>query len=693
MVRAVNFKSSRENDFNGEYEFSPEDVADKIPAELGFENIAEDKKAEFMKDFARLYTFKDRFDSSFEAENTHFEKKKLPNGEDLLYLVVDHMKPSDLSMAVSNGQLVLKSMENMTPDKYQDLAKFCWMNNISDISFPDNVDEVFKQQFQQAYNDEENHAVLGYGNSAEDKKEQAEVDEEVRRNKAAAGRIAEEAVKLPPEQQDEFIHKETQKLLAEKEKQAQAAEAGKEEKKDGPDLSKIEKNMKTFMEVRSAKKKDSCYFKTHTWGGWLHYRIYASPDQRASDGLWDDKSKSFKSNYEIDLKFKNDNGNLCVRYALPGDKEIPGKYADEIVSMMKAQGYLTIDFGNLTDSDKGTFRKACGQAGVLPTFNLGEKHARGMLAAAADNKLVDLAGYKKRMANKLRKQVQKSGKPMEDKDNKGVRGVILECEAENGIVSKDIHWTEDDLMKALKIARDNLSDTDLLEFKKELSETLIGQMEAENSFNNQNPLKKQAEKLANEVAYKPFADAFDKIQEDIKTISEGSKDKRAKAEDVIGAMDTAGELSLYFSEYKDKPLREFVEDGRLNLAEEQKAFAQAFPMDKYAGIKFKDLSSDQLVQLYEIMKAENVKKAAERLEEDTRGKSGQSFDTAVKDNVSTASSKLKNIVKTLRDYGYRDVSAVDVGAPAYVRPDGAGKQNAQQNNQNNWRRGGGRGGR
>lgn len=693
MVRAVNFKSSRENDFNGEYEFSPEDVADKVPAELGFENIAEDKKAEFMKDFARLYTFKDRFDSSFEAENTHFEKKKLPNGEDLLYLVVDHMKPSDLSMAVSNGQLVLKSMENMTPDKYQDLAKFCWMNNISDISFPDNVDEFFKQQFQQAYNDEENHAVLGYGNSAEDKKEQAEVDEEVRRDKAAAGRIAEEAVKLPPEQQDEFIRKETQKLLAKKEKPAQAAEAGKEEKKDGPDLSKIEKNMKTFMEVRSAKKKDSCYFKTHTWGGWLHYRIYASPDQRASDGLWDDKSKSFKSNYEIDLKFKNDNGNLCVRYALPGDKEIPGKYADEIVSMMKAQGYLTIDFGNLTDSDKGTFRKACGQAGVLPTFNLGEKHARGMLAAAADNKLVDLSGYKKRMANKLRKQVQKSGKPMEDKDNKGVRGVILECEAENGIVSKDIHWTEDDLMKALKIARDNLSDTDLLEFKEELSETLIGQMEAENSFNNQNPLKKQAEKLANEVAYKPFADAFDKIQEDIKTISEGSKDKRAKAEDVIGAMDTAGELSLYFSEYKDKTLCEFVEDGRLNLAEEQKAFAQAFPMDKYAGIKFKDLSSDQLVQLYEIMKAENVKKAAERLEEDTRGKSGQSFDTAVKDNVSTASSKLKNIVKTLRDYGYRDVSAVDVGAPAYVRPDGAGKQNAQQNNQNNWRRGGGRGGR
>ena len=674
MVRAINFKSSRENDFNGEYEFSPESVADKIPAELGVENIAGDKKADFMKDFARLYTFKDRFDSSFEAESSHFEKKKLPSGEDLLYLVVDHMKPSDLSMAVSNGQLLLKNSENMTEDKYRDLAKFCWMNNISNISFPANIEEEFKNKFQQAYNNEENHAVLGYGNGEEDKKEQAEVDEEIRRDKAAAERIAAQAVKLPPEQQSEFVRNEVEKIQAEKEQNAK-----KEEKSSGPDLSKIEKNMKTFMEVRSAKKKDSCYFKTHTMGGWLHYRIYASPDQRASDGLWDDKSKSFKSNYEIDLKFKNDNGTLHIKYALPGDKPIPGKYADEIVGMMKAQGYLTIEFGNLTDEDKGTIRKACGCAGVLPTFNLGEKHARGMLAAAADNKLADLAGYKKRMANKLRKQVQKSGKPMEDKDNKGVRGVILECEAENGIVTKDIKWNEDDVMKALKIARDNLSDTDLLEFKKGLSETLMTQMMEENNFNNQNPLKKQAEKLANEVTYKTFADAFDKIQEDIKTISEGSKDKRARAEDVIGAMDTAGELSLYFNEYKDKPLRDFVEDGRLNLAEEQKAFAQAFPMDKYAEVKFKDLSSDQLVQLYEIMKAENVKKAAERLEEDTRGKSGQSFDTAVKDNVSTASSKLKNIVRTLRDYGYRDASAVDVGAPAYIRPDEAGKQKTQQN--------------
>ncbi len=690
MVRAINFKSSRENDFNGEYEFSPESVADKIPAELGVENIAADKKADFMKDFARLYTFKDRFDSSFEAESSHFEKKKLPSGEDLLYLVVDHMKPSDLSMAVSNGQLVLKNSENMTEDKYRDLAKFCWMNNISDISFPANIEEEFKNKFQQAYNNEENHAVLGYGNSAEDKKEQAEVDEEVSRSKAAAERIAAEAVKLPPEQQSEFVRNEVEKIQAEKEQAVKTAEAGKEDKKDGPDLSKIEKNMKTFMEVRSAKKKDSCYFKTHTWGGWLHYRIYASPDQRASDGLWDDKTKSFKSNYEIDLKFKNDNGTLRMKYALPADKEIPGKYADEIVSMMKAQGYLTIEFGNLTDQDKGTFRKACGQAGVLPTFNLGEKHARGMLAAAADNKLVDLAGYKRRMANKLRKQVQKSEKPMEDKDNKGVRGVILECEAENGIVTKDIKWNEDDVMKALKIARDNLSDTDLLEFKKGLSETLMTQMMEENNFNNQNPLKKQAEKLANEVTYKPFADAFDKIQDDIKTISEGSKDKRARAEDVIGAMDTAGELSLYFNEYKDKSLRDFVEDGRLNLAEEQKAFAQAFPVAKWDKTKFKDLSCDQLVQLYEIMKAENVKKAAERLEEDTRGKSGQSFDTAVKDNVSTASSKLKNIVRTLRDYGYRDASAVDVGAPVYIRPDGAGKQKTQQNNWDKARKRGGR---
>lgn len=666
MVNAINFKSSRDSDFNAEYDYAPEDVADKIPAELGLENLPEDKKADFMKDFARLYTIKSHTDAAFEAEKVHFAKRKNRSGQEVLFLMIEHMKPSDLSLAVSNGQVVLPSVEKMTPEQYQDLAKFCWINNFSEVSFPANADEVFKQKFQQAYDSEENSAVLGYANSPEDKKEQSELEEEIRKereNSAQARNPSTEQQETPQEQKKE--------------------ENAQENKVVTPDLNKIEKSMKTFMEIRSKKKKDSTYFKSHTWGGWLHYRIYASPDQRASDGIWDDKSKSFKSNYEIDLKFKNVKGRLEIRYAVPDGKPIPAKYADEIVGMMKANGYTTIDFGDLSDEDKGTFRKSCGQAGVLPTFNLGEKHARSMLAAAADNKLVGLSAYKKRMAQKLRGQVKKSAKPMEAEENKGLRSVILECEAENGIVSEGIVWNGTDVAQALKIAQNSLSEEDLYTFKSTLAKTLKAQMDAENSFSNQNPLKKTWERLDNEVAYKPFAEAFDRIQDKIQDISEGTKNTRAKAQDVIGAMDTAGELATYFAKYKNRTLREFIDDGKLNLAKEKEDFFKTFASAGWEDRKLRDFSADEFVQLYEIMKAENIRLAEKRLENDTRGKSGQDFNTAVNDLVKDATSKLKNAARTLRENGYRDASVIDVGSPVYERSDSAGKgRTQQQSNQN-----------
>ena len=460
MIQAINFKSSRDSDFNAEYDYAPEDVADKIPAELGLENLPEGEKADFMKDFARLYTIKSRADTFGDAEKTHFEKQKNRSGKDVLFLMIEHMKPSDLSLAVSNGQVVLTSVEKMTPDQYQDLAKFCWINNFSEVSFPENADEVFKQKFQQAYENMDNQAVLGYGNREEDKQDLDEVNEKVRKEQETS-----EESNTDEGKTDEVREQDDKKSSSNNDKK-------------NSELDEIEKRMKTFMEIRSAKKKDSYYFKTHTWGGWLHYRIYESPEQRASDGLWDDKSKSFKSTYEIDLKFKNVNGQLEVRYALPGTKPIPAKYADEIVGIMKSQGYTEIEFENLTDDDKGTFRKSCAAAGVLPTFDLGEKHARGMLATAAENKISDLADYKKRMARKLRKQVVKSDKSMEHKDNKGLRSVILECEAENGIVSKGIVWTGPDVAMALKIAQNSLSEEDLYTFKSTLANTLKAQMDA-----------------------------------------------------------------------------------------------------------------------------------------------------------------------------------------------------------------------
>ena len=191
-------------------------------------------------------------------------------------------------------------------------------------------------------------------------------------------------------------------------------------------------------------------------------------------------------------------------------------------------------------------------------------------------------------------------------------------------------------------------------------------------------MKKTWERLDNEVAYKPFAEAFDKIQDKIQDISEGTKNTRAKAQDVIGALDTAGELATYFAKYKNRTLREFIDDGKLNLAKEKEDFFKTFASTGWESRKFRDLSADEFVQLYEIMKAENIRLAEKRLENDTRGKSGQDFNTVVSDHVKDASSKLKNVARTLRENGYRDASVIDVGSPVYERSDGAGKNKTQQ---------------
>ena len=651
QVQAINFKSSRDSDFNAEYDYTPEDVADEIPAELGLEDLPEGKKADFMKDFARLYTIKSRADTFWDAEKTHFEKGKNKNGEDVLFLMIEHMKPSDLSLAVSNGQVVLTSVEKMTPDQYQDLAKFCWINNFSEVSLPENADEIFKQMFQQAYENMDSQAVLGYGNREEDKQDLDEVDEEIRKERENL-----EETNTGEGTTDEVREQDDQKSSSNNDKKTSA-------------LDEIEKRMKTFMEIRSAKKKDSYYFKTHTWGGWLHYRIYESPEQRASDGVWDDKSKLFKSTYEIDLKFKNVNGQLEIRYAVPGTKPIPAKYADEIVGIMKSQGYTEIEFEDLTDEDKGTFIKSCGQAGMLPTFNLNATQAENMLRFAAEKKIAGLADYKKRMAKKLRKQIEKSGKPMEDKDNAQLRTVILKSEAENGIVTKGIVWTGADVAMALKLAQDNLSEEELYEFKKELAEDLKKQIEAENY--SKNPLQKVWERLDNEVAYKPFVDAFDQIQGDIKDISLGIKTKpdgskeitkeAAKAQEVIGALNSAGELEVMFKEAKkgDWTVREFIDSNMLNLAEEKKKFISLMHQKGEADWekqKFCNLNSERLFDLYNIIKDENVHKADKDLYKVTMGKSEQDKNTIVNDRVKDAASKLKN---TARTFDMASIWAID----------------------------------
>ena len=663
-IKAFVFKDSKDADYQyQETEYKPQDVAEEAGKIFDLSAMSSREKEDFLADYARLLGIREKAAMVFSPEKLKLGKAHYADG-DKLVLLIEGMKPSGLSLAIVNGQLEVKPDAAMTPEKYQDLARLCEMNSIevTEDSFPKNADEKFKDDFLKAMDVYENTGFLGYAASAEEKEAEAVFNEQV--------------------QNENIQEKDDDVLLAAANNQENTS--GKENKP--VDFKKIKDNMASFMEVRNGKVKDSTYFRTHTWNGWLDYRIYAKPEDRKADGTWDAKTKTFKDTYEIDIRFKEKDGVLHCNFSTPGRKCVDGMYADEIVSTFKSHGYTTIDFGNITDQDKGKFRDSCACFGVLPSFNLGEKHARSMLAKAADNKIVGLPKYKLRMAKKLRKQIEKGGKGMESEDNKGLRAVIIECEAENGIVAQGIKLKEADVSKMLRIAKDNLTETELLDFKHDLAVTLNNQMVAENSYNDDNPLKKLAEGFADEYNYTPFKKTFEQVLKHVDLVAKGDDEtRRAKAEDVIGAMDTAKELFGYYKEFGDKSLADFMASGLLNLDEEKTAFLQAcnIPQSEFDKVKFKDMGRENMMALYKVMIPENTEKAQKRLEAATSGLFGEGFKDEVAREVKASRDRICDVAGELEEMGLGRIRVSSVGNPVFVNKNNV----SRQQNRNNFNRG------
>lgn len=653
-IQAFNFLSSNDPNYVfSEQEYTPEDLGDKIPEE--FRGNEKDSR-----DYARMYSLREKVKEDFGAEFT--EIKKRPGGaEERISMLIQHIQPSDLSLAVSNGFVQIDPNQVLSEAQYKDLVRFCDMNNITNVTFPANVDEGFRKEFMDVYahsgSAPENTAVLGYAPEGSF----SNIDEEVRRRNN------------PPEDQNHENTGQPEPAPAQEPVTAQAdpvpaAEKKKEEEKH-PDLKKIEENMEKFMSPRSGKIKDRTYFKTKS-NGELHYRIYAKPEDRESDGKWDKNTKTYKQNYEFDLKFSIVKGQMTCVFSSPGNKPIEGNYADEIVSMMKAQGYTTIDFGDIEDPDKGKFRDSCASFGVLPSFNLGEKQARGMLNKARDSYIVNLPGYKLRMADKLRSQIENGDKGMEHSDNKGVRAVIIECEAENGVVPKDMKFSETDVTKMSKIIKENLDTTEQLEFKRELVGKLKKQMQGDNTYDENNPLFELTKDMEEQVKYTPFKNVFVKqIQKHLDTVVKGEKGEMPDAVKVIGAADAAAELFDLYGEYADKTMDQFMKSNALNLDREKKEFMEKSGLkpEELPNLRLQDLGEKRLAVLYQVMIKEREEEAEQRIIKAKIEKKNDkdSNRDPVKDEVSAAYGRLKDVAADLSAMDLGRISAHSLGNPQF----------------------------
>lgn len=119
---------------------------------------------------------------------------------------------------------------------------------------------------------------------------------------------------------------------------------------------------------RLGKTSGETFFRSKSWvSGETVYRLYKDPNAYKKDGR-PQKDGSVSNTYEIEIRFKVDKDeNLSFTYGTPNNAPIDQPYADEIVGMMKAQGYTHIMFEQpMLDADKGGFVKLAPATGLFP---------------------------------------------------------------------------------------------------------------------------------------------------------------------------------------------------------------------------------------------------------------------------------------------------------------------------------------
>lgn len=537
------------------------------------------------RDLTRLVSIADKID----GDATKVEYGVEQGSDAKVFMALKNLQPGGLNLIVVNGEIRVPQ-QILSPDKYKALAHFCWMNGLQ-IDIPSDVDEEFRSKFEKA--EEEREQVGRQDETAR------EIDSEIQ----AAN---------DPEAQNDLAALEQGKEVKKK-----AAEA------KNPDLKKVDAAMKTFMN-RLGKNEDKTFFRDYSFRGELVYRLYAKDGDRKNDGKTEKGRKS--NTYEIEIRFREErNGGMSVRYGTPENKAVDISYADEMVGILKGQGFTSIRFEMpLTDGDKGKFREACGRAGVIPEgFNLNEHHVKKMMNFAAEAlSPKDLLDYKRRMAARLRRQ----------------------------LIEQNIDFN----------SVDNRLRNTIVGFEEEVRDTPV------------------------DHRYISFKQAYDGIKKDIhdRANKRGAETGRADAAEVIGSAKAFVEFYGVYKNFCDKPVSELIADAAVfNLPEEREQFLTATGLKKDDKTRVMDLGQDKLVILYKCMIEEQQNDATNLLSEQFNRPDRDSDNEIIKTAVKDATDSMRDVAWDLESNGGGKIYVESLGTPIYQ---GARAPRNNKRNNNNF---------
>lgn len=568
-------------------------------------------------DFAQTYSIIERMENDAQVQPAIRQDAR---GNDHFVALFRNVYGGSLNVAISEGHLILNSLEGLSAEEYRNLARFCWMNSMN-IEFPDNADEYFRRNYEQAYDAYEQEVRLGDHN-ANDTTAQ-EVNDTLNQEHLSDEEILAAAEHLPEDERADFIFEERRRRATER-----AAEESNSN--INPNQEKVDKSMQTFMK-RLGKVSGETYFRSNSvLSGETVYRLYKDPSAYKKDGR-PQKDGSYANTYEIEMRFKVDkDGNLAFTFGTPNNATIDQAYADEMVGMMKAQGYTHINFDlgdTIQDGDKGRFREACARNGVIPEgFNLNEHQVKKMIDIAAGSlSPKDLLIYKERMVERLRRQLQQQKIDFNSDDNR-LYDVINSLEGE-------VRYSK--LHKAYDGMRSGESISDVLH------------------------------KVVREV---------------------DPNTGRADAVKVIGAANAFSEFIEAYDQYCNKSVKEFLGANVLNLPEERQEFLTVSGLSPDDNTPLRQLDPKHLVTIYKCMIKEQEDKAEQIFRAQFSNPNREEVDSEfVKDQVKIAYEGMLDKSNIIKEKGGGSLYIERLGNPRYS---GHVTPSHFQTNYNRRRRGG-----
>ena len=555
------------------------------------------------EDFAQTFSIIDRMEQDSEI---HVDMKNDNRGNEHFVAMFRNAYGSGLDLAISEGHLILNSLQGISHEQYRSLARFCWMNSLN-IQFPDNVDEHFRHEFELASAAFEQEVRLGRHQN-NDATANA-VDNELNEERLSDEEIAEMASHLPEDERAEFIAEQRRQRAAER-----AAATGNSGK--SPSKEKLDKHMQTFMK-RLGKVSGETFLRTKSiLSGETVYRLYKDPSALSRDGR-PQKDGSVSNTYEIEIRFKVDkNENLSFTYGTPNNATIDQTYSDEIVGMMKSQGYTHITFEQpMQDGDKGKFRESCARNGIIPEgFNLNEFHVQKMISIAAGSlSKKDLLIYKERMAERLRRQLQEQNIDFNSEDNR-LRDTIVALEGEAASSPRDYRYGQ------FHLAYDGVADS--------------------------------------------ISDHLHHITRQVDPAT-----GRTDAVKVIGAANAFSEFFEAYDQHCTSTVKEFLDANVLNLPEERREFLERTGLSPDCQTKLMDLDPKHLVTIYKCMIKEQEDRAERIFQTQFSNPDREEKDADfVKDQIRQTMETMRDKAYTLKAKGGGDIYIESLGNPKYLGP-------------------------